>query len=114
MYRKVTLKTCSELTCSRFVARKPPVQRLTRHPDLLRSLRHRQPVTNHGHNSLIPLLSHAQLPHLGSVTNQPKQLSRINRNTDAHQPKTKGLQINRSNTPELVGRAGLEPATNGL
>ena len=32
------------------------------------------PATNHGHHGLIPLLSHAQLPHKGSVKDQPKPL----------------------------------------
>ena len=40
-------------------------------------------------NRLIFLLSHAQLPHLGSVKNQPKQLSSISRNTVRHHPNTK-------------------------
>src|ERR1700757_2329069 len=51
------------------IACQPRMQRLARHPDLLGGLRNRQTITNHG---LIPLLSHAQLPHLGSVKDQPK------------------------------------------
>jgi hypothetical protein len=56
---------------------RPVEQRLARHPHLLRGLRHRQPVADHRHHGLIPLLSHAQLPHQGSVKDQPKQLSSI-------------------------------------
>jgi len=47
-------------------------------------------VTDRRQHGLIPLVGHAQLPHLGSV------------------------RINRRHTPSGVGRAGLEPATNGL
>jgi hypothetical protein len=66
---------------------RPAVKRgggLTRHPHLRCHLRYRQAITDHG---LIPLLGHAQLPHQGSVMDQPKPLSSINRNTVAHQPK---------------------------
>ena len=46
-----------------FIADQPRVQRLTRHPNLLCSLRYRQTVADHGQHGLIPLLGHAQLPH---------------------------------------------------
>jgi hypothetical protein len=83
---------------SRLIARQPGVQRLARHPDLFGDLGHRQAVTNNRQHGLIPLLGHAQLPHPASVKDQPKQLS----------------SISRGHTPFEVGRAGLEPATNGL
>ena len=44
-------------------------------------------VADHRRHGLIPLLSHAQLPHPGSVKDQPKQLSGITRNRNVrHQP----------------------------
>ena len=67
----------------------PGVQRLPRHPYFRGGLRDRQAIADHRQYSLIPLLSHAQLPHSGSVKDQPKQLSRISRNTVIHQPKAK-------------------------
>jgi hypothetical protein len=54
-----------------------------------RAPRSRQTIADHRQHSLIPLLGHAQLPHRGSVKDQPKQLSSISRNTVRHQPKTK-------------------------
>ena len=67
----------------------PGVQRLPQHPYFRGGLRDRQAIADHRQYSLIPLLSHAQLPHSGSVKDQPKQLSRISRNTVIHQPKAK-------------------------
>ena len=63
------------------IPRPPGMHRLPRHPGLLRSLRHTQPVGDHRQHGLIPLLSHAHLPHgierQGStgatVKHQPKQ-----------------------------------------
>jgi hypothetical protein len=43
----------------KLVGCQPRMQRLTRHPDLLRYLRYRQTVTDHGQHGLIPLLGHA-------------------------------------------------------
>jgi len=53
------------------------VQPLARHPELLGDLRNRQSIADHRQDGLIPLFSHAQLPHQGSVKDQPKQLSSI-------------------------------------
>jgi predicted nucleotidyltransferase component of viral defense system len=39
-----------------------------------RHLRHRHTVADHGQHGLIPLLGHAQLPHQGSVKDQPKSV----------------------------------------
>ena len=55
------------------IPRQPRMQRLPRHPNLLRRLRHAQTIGNHRQHGLIPLLSHAQLPHEGRA-------SRISRN----------------------------------
>jgi hypothetical protein len=52
-----------------------------------------------------PQLSHAQLPHLGSVNDQPKHCQA------SHEDKMSS--VNRV-IQERVGRAGLEPATYGL
>lgn len=60
------------LQASGLVTGQPRMQRLPRHPDLARHLRNRQPVTDDGQHRLIPLLGHADLPHKGSVKNQPK------------------------------------------
>jgi class 3 adenylate cyclase len=77
------------LKASGLIAGQPGVQRLPRHPHLLGDLRNRQPIADHRQHGLIPLLSHAQLPHPGSVKDQPKQLSSISRNTVRHHPKPK-------------------------
>ena len=69
----------------------PRMHRLARHPEPGRHLGHRlDPSLDHRQHGLIPLLSHTQLPHLGSVTHQPKQVSPINRNSVTHQPKPTG------------------------
>jgi hypothetical protein len=60
------------------------VHRLARHPHLPGDLRNRPSIADHRQHGLIPLLDHAQLPHLGSVKDQPKQLSSISRNTVRH------------------------------
>ena len=54
------------------IAGQPGVQRLARHPHLRGDLRYRQSIADHRQHGLIPLLGHAQLPHLGSVKDQPK------------------------------------------
>ena len=41
-------------------------------PPTSRPPRYRQPIADHRQHGLIPLLGHAQLPHLGSVKDQPK------------------------------------------
>ena len=71
------------------VPRQPRVQRLTGHLPRRRDLGHRPTVADHRQHSLVPLLSHAHLPHQGSVKDQPKQLSSLSRNTVRHQPNTK-------------------------
>ena len=63
--RKSASQQTERTGAGRLIARQPGVQRLARHPHLLGELRHRQTIADHRQHGLIPLLSHAQLPHLG-------------------------------------------------
>jgi hypothetical protein len=75
-------------------------------PHLLGDLRYRQSVGDDRHHGLIPLFSHAQLPHGSSVKDQPKHCQAS--------PEAEKSSISRGHTPCSVGRVGLEPATNGF
>jgi hypothetical protein len=50
------------------------MNRLPRDPPLRRDIADRLALGDHGQHGLIPLLSHTHLPHLRSVTDQPKQV----------------------------------------
>ncbi len=50
----------------------PRADRLPRHPDLSGDVRHRRTRPDHREHRVISLLGHAQLPHPGSVKNQPE------------------------------------------
>ncbi len=79
-----------------FVLRQPRMQRLTRHPQPGRHLRHRAPLGDHRQHRLIPLLAHTHLPHGNecqesaetAVKHQPTTVSTISRRPKVeHQPK---------------------------
>jgi hypothetical protein len=80
----------------RLIAGQPAMQRLPRHPGLIRRRLHIQTVGDHRQHRLIPLLNHRKLPHAEGVSRisrnrcQPsaETPSSINRRRSAkHQPK---------------------------
>jgi hypothetical protein len=101
------------LKALRLIASQPSVQRLPRHPHFLGDLRNRQTITNHG---LIPLLSHAQLPHLKECQGSAETAVKDQPKHSHASPGTEMSNISRGHTPTSVPRqcvppAGLEPAT---
>ncbi len=68
------------------IASEPAVHRLPGDAPLLSHRRHRMALGDHRQHRETALLRHAQLPHPGSVKDQPKQLSTTDRNTVAHHP----------------------------
>jgi len=61
--RRPMRKIRQALQSVRFVARQPRVHRLPADTPVARYLGNRPPFRNHRHDRLVPLLSHAHLPH---------------------------------------------------
>src|SRR5258706_3813724 len=93
------------------IAHQPPVHRSPRHAPVCGHLAHSPTVANYCQDRLVPLLSHAHLPHARErdksaevgVTHQPKVCN----------PSAEGLlgPISRTCTRALAGEEGFEPST---
>ncbi len=90
------------------------MQRRPQHTPLLGNQTHRMALGDHRQHRQIAPLRHAQLPHRGSVKDQPKQLATINRSAVALHPKPRGQASGEATQSQKVGRVGLEPTTQGL
>src|ERR1700736_209644 len=92
-----------------FIARQPPVHRSPRHTPVCGHLVHCPTVANYCQDRLVPLLSHAHLPHARErdksaevgVTHQPKVCN----------PSAEGLwgRVSRTCTYMMVLAQGVEP-----
>ena len=69
------------------VLREQVMHGLARDPEPGRHIRDRLTAADHRQHGLIPLLSHTRLPHIGSVTNQPKWCNPITRRRVTRQQK---------------------------
>jgi hypothetical protein len=93
----------------------PAVDRLARDAEAPCNLHDRDPVADHREHRLIPLLHDTQLHQHARecVADQAEPASPIRRSRVTHQPKPERDESG-GTKHSLVGRAGLEPATDGL
>ena len=97
------------------VAPQPSMHRLTRDAEATRHLDHRHTIADHRQHRLIPLLHDTQLHQHARecVTDQAEPASPVRRSRVTHQPEPM-RHASGGTTHWAVGRAGLEPATEGL
>src|ERR1700724_776283 len=100
------------------VASQPALDRPPAHPPLAGHFHHRPALPDHVQHRLIPLLSHAHVPHAGQHGPRCDTSTEV---AATHQPKvwdTSGegpmRHITRTRTGLKMPSAGLEPATHAL